>query len=85
MSDTLDTGDIWLDSAQVERLYGVSRRTAQQWATRYDCAIDVPRDVGGVEHRYWRPALDHARAGDTGAAADERREMLSFAPRLFED
>jgi hypothetical protein len=83
--DPCDTGAIWLTTPQVQRLYGVSARTAQWWATRYAVAIDVPRDVGGIEKRYWRPALDHARAGDTGEADAERREMRTLGQRFFVD
>jgi hypothetical protein len=80
-----DTGDLWLYTPQVARLYGVSERTAQWWASRYDCAIDVPRDdVGGTQKAFWRPALDYARAEDTGPAADERRDMRIFSQRFFE-
>jgi hypothetical protein len=80
-----DTGyDLWLDSPAVARRWGVSERTARHWAARHACAVAVPRDVGGISHRYWRPALEAALAGDTGLADAERREMLAFAPRLFE-
>jgi hypothetical protein len=32
----------------------------------------------------WAPLVKAGRAGDTGLAADERREMRIFGPRLFE-
>jgi hypothetical protein len=83
MTASSDTGDLWLTTSQVQRLYGVSERTAQWWATRYDAAVAVPRDVGGIEKQFWRPALDHARAGDTGLAAEERREMRILGQRFF--
>jgi hypothetical protein len=84
MSDTTDTGALWLTTDGVVAVYGVSERTAQWWASRYDAAIDVPRPMGGTEKAFWRPALEHALAGDTGAADDERREMRIFGQRFFE-
>src|SRR5262245_22864412 len=61
--DIPDTGDLWPRTPQVEAIYGVSERTAQWWAVRYDCAVMVPRedDAGGWEYRYYRPVLKRCR------------------------
>jgi hypothetical protein len=90
MRDPLDTGDLWPRARQVQRLYGISYSTVLDWAKRYDCAILVDREddngakPGGKEYRFWRPALDYARARDTGAADDERKEMRILGQRFFE-
>ena len=83
MADTGDDEPYWVKSGWLAERYGISDEAVRKNIRRRRLGIMVSRDCGGQEWMTTFPLYAAWRDGDTGATADERRELFSMAERLL--